>query len=354
METEGVNSFRSRLLFTRRCMRCAITSKVAFMTAHPVSLTFSSLNLTSDGSSDGVGACKPVEIPDVALASFQRDGFLVVPGMCSTEDLACIREMLLSLFARQAGHAEGNHFDMLSPDTERRHAVQPQILKPSLYAPKLLRTRYFRQVSELARRLLGPDATLSFDHGILKRAGHAAATPWHQDEAHYHDPRFRVEQISFWLPLTDVDEHNGCMRYVPGSHLEPLLPHQALGNDRRVHALEVPARYINEGMAQSVPLAAGGCVLHTGLTLHASTPNSDQEDRLAYVLVFRAPPVARSGEFLPVWLNTQETAGSARHRRWLWRGGMVVLAVRWCKRMLRKDCATLGRAAWIRLRRLLR
>lgn len=286
-----------------------------------------------------------------AARRWSEDGYLEIADLCDEEEVGTIRSTLLGLFEREAGRAEGNLVDLLGPDHPRLHPTQPQLLKPSLYAPGLLLTRYFQAAQGLATTLIGEGTEFSFDHSILRRPGPHAATPWHQDEAHHHDPHFRREQVSIWLALQDVDEENGCLRYLPGSHRGALLPHRALGGDPRIHALEVPAAYVRETQARSVPLKAGSSVLHGGLTLHASRTNVSKDIRLAYVLVFQGPPVARTAALHFHWLKAQRTASASRHRHWLWHGGAAVLAYRWWRRLLKADRATLLRRLRRRLRR---
>ena len=279
---------------------------------------------------------------------FRDEGYLVVPELCDRAELQEIRSILLGLFEQRAGHAEGNQFDMLSLDRKGTEAIQPQIVKPSLYAPALLRTPHFRRVQAMARQLLGADAEFSFDHSILKPAGKAASTPWHQDEAHSPDRNFRHDQISFWMPLQDVSEENGCMRYVPGSNHGPVLPHRSLNDDPRIHALECPTRYFDESAALAQPVPAGWCILHGGRTLHSALPNRSAADRLVYVLAFRGPPIPRGEPGNFTWLETKRTAGIERNLHWRLHGGFLVLVLRWLRRVFRSDF----RALQFKLQRL--
>lgn len=279
-------------------------------------------------------------LPPAEIARFHQQGFLLIPQLCERTELAGIASILRKLFARQAGRAEGNQMDMLGDDRDPHGAVQPQIVKPSVYAPTLLRTRLFAHAAGIARQLLGPEAQFSFDHSILKPAGRAAATPWHQDEAHHSDEHFRHPQISFWVPLQDVDESNGCLRYVPGSHRVGLLPHRPAGGDPGIHALEclVP---VDPAAPVSCLLAAGGAALHDGRTLHGALPNTGAHDRLAYVMVFRAPREARAEPVKPVWLAAQRTARLERSAQWRRHGGVALLFGRWMRRTLQADVAVL-------------
>lgn len=272
---------------------------------------------------------------------FRDEGYLVLSEYCNRAEVQAIRSILLGLFAQQAGRDEGNQFDMLSLDRQSGDAIQPQIVNPSLYAPALLRTPHFRQVHAIARQLLGASAEFSFDHSILKPAGKAAITPWHQDEAHNNDPDFRYEQISFWMPLQDVSEANGCMRYIPGSNRGPLLPHRSLNDDPRIHAIECPVEYFDESLAQVQAVPAGGCILHHVRTLHSALPNRSTADRLVYVIAFRGPPIPRSEPVHFTWLEAKRTASIERNLRWRRQGGFWVLLLRRLRRVMQADLRTL-------------
>ena len=90
------------------------------------------------------------------------------------------------------------------------------------------------RVESLAKQLLGPDMVFDFDMLIRfssipptssflssKEAGSLAETPWHQDESYWLDlPDKRA--LSFWFPMEDAKEENGCMWFVPGSQVEQL------------------------------------------------------------------------------------------------------------------------------------
>lgn len=289
-------------------------------------------------------------LSDVEHTAFDTQGFLVLPDLCDAAEVQAIRAILMRLFEQRAGRAEGNQFDMLGLDDETSSSIQPQIIKPSLYAPELLRTPHFLRAQAIARQLLGPDADFCFDHSILKHAGGNAVTPWHQDEAYGHDPYYRAEQLSIWMPLQDVSEDNGCLRYIPGSHRGPLLPHHSFEDKTRVQAIECPTKYFEEVAAVNTPMPAGWCVLHGGRTLHSALANGSTGDRLAYVLVFRGTAIPRSEAQPFPWLTERHPAGIDRHRHWYWHGGYRILLLRWLNRTLHADVQALRS----RLRRLAR
>jgi ectoine hydroxylase-related dioxygenase (phytanoyl-CoA dioxygenase family) len=62
---------------------------------------------------------------------------------------------------------------------------------------------------------------LFHDHALWKMPGDSKPTPWHQDFPYW--PMNESGAMSAWIPMHDVDEANGCMMFVPGSHTKGKL-----------------------------------------------------------------------------------------------------------------------------------
>ncbi|NJO13197.1 MAG: phytanoyl-CoA dioxygenase family protein [Gammaproteobacteria bacterium] len=276
---------------------------------------------------------------------FEQDGYLVLPQFCPAAEVAWLRATLAHLFAAHIGREQGSQFDMLGPDLDTTGVRQPQILKPAQFVPELMSSSFVTRTTRIARQLLGAGARLSFDHSILKPAGSASATPWHQDEAHQTSRFLRYPQISCWLALQDTALENGCMCYVPGSHRGLLLPHRRINDDPRIHAIECPTCYFDAAAAVTAPVTAGACILHSALTLHAALPNLSRQDRIAYVVAFTGPPVPVTRGTTRLWMARGSTANRQRRRRWLLRGGCVPALT---GALLRASRAS-PRAFWLKL-----
>jgi hypothetical protein len=230
----------------------------------------------------------------------------------------------------------------------------PQLLYPVNYAPELRDTLFRRNALAIARSLLGPEARPAFEHAVLKPAGHGATTPWHQDEAHRFDPDFDYEQVSVWMPLQDVDQSNGCMLYMAGSHQEGLIRHKSPKDDPAVYALEADRALFDESQAVACPLKAGECVVHSGRTLHSAGPNRGETERIAYVLAFELPPKPRGTHREFRWNVERHPAALERRRDWRRRGGFIVEVLRRFRNRLPSNPLGLWYDARIALRAWLR
>ena len=224
---------------------------------------------------------------NVYESAVSKDGFVSLERVTSDADVHRIRRVLEDLFERRCGFAEGAFFDFVGVDDSGGDFVLPQLIDPRSFAPELMKSEFFSEAAKIARALLGPGARFAADHALVKPARIGPETPWHQDEAFQHTDRIR-DEISIWMPLQPVDQLNGCMSFIPGSHIGDVLPHRSLHGNPHIHALECYSGFDPED-GVPCPLPAGGCTIHMPRTLHAAGPNRSNSPRFAYVLIFHGP-----------------------------------------------------------------
>ncbi len=272
-------------------------------------------------------ALKITALTPKQVAEFRENGFAVIPEFASPDELSAMRGIFERLFRERVGWESGALFDLAAADEEGRPARLPQLLKPANFAPELLETEAVANALAIARQLLGPETVRWFDHAILKPPGYGAPTPWHQDEAHRNDPGITYEQLSIWLPLQTVTEANGCMRFMPGTHLQPVLEHRSPNSDPRIMALECIAP-IDPAQSVACPLPLGSASVHHWRTLHGAGANTSGEPRFAYIMAFRGP-TRPDTEFAGYsWNREKRTAAQERRRAWEGRGGALGRASR--------------------------
>jgi hypothetical protein len=261
------------------------------------------------------------------IALFHARGFLSLEQISSPAEIRILGPVFERLFQESAGRSEGNHYDLVGHDDDDVLPTLPSIINPVNYAPRLRNLAFRRNAFSIAQQLLGPSVTPAFEQAILKPARYGAATPWHQDEAYRVDAGFEYNQVSFWMPLMDVDIQNGCMQYIPQSNLGPVLPHHWFQDDPKIHAIECVGVF-DVLDAYACPLPAGGVVMHGGRTLHYSGPNPTEMPRYAYILAFETPPrrLPKTRDFH--WNRERQLPNKLRRSEWRKRGGIAIEAIR--------------------------
>lgn len=141
------------------------------------------------------------------------------------------------------------------------------------YFRSLIHTGKFTALAEL---LLGGDVVPQYCQLFNKPARVGAETPAHQDA--YYIPLAPNEALTMWLALDEVDEDNGCLRYVSGTHKKPVRPHgqtQIFGFSQGV------TDYGEADYAAEVPVSAsaGDVLVHHWGMVHRADPNPSDRER---------------------------------------------------------------------------
>lgn len=138
----------------------------------------------------------------------------------------------------------------------------------------------------IARELLRSSSVrLWQDQLIVKRACAGSETELHQDAPYW--PMESATAVTCWIPLGDVEERSGAMRFVRGSHKSAVARTVLPG---ALHALLGRG---DEGWpdvtdAETVDLAVGDCTFHSGHVVHGAHGNRGDVARLAYKVVYMA------------------------------------------------------------------
>ena len=262
-----------------------------------------------------VAAAAPDRLGDHVVAAWERDGYLLLPGLVDRELAASVQDAAIDLVRRLAttgedlgGYRVGD--GMLSvPEPNLSTGAAPA--RPEDHASKLFnlhRRDPFRSVAAhpgitaVLGGLLGPDIDCFNSQFIFKNPG-AWGQPWHQDSLYF--DLDRVPQVGVWLATSPATADNGCLFVAPGSHVEPLHEHVP---DRRPGAnlgyLEIVDHDLSDEVA--VEMQPGDVLLFHSFLMHRSGDNRTTSRRTALVLHHTATGTAPVGppsgtiDFLPV------------------------------------------------------
>jgi phytanoyl-CoA hydroxylase len=147
---------------------------------------------------------------------------------------------------------------------------------------------------ELATALIGETCEANEPEWFNKPPGTAHPTPPHQDNFYFCLKPPNV--LTMWLALDVVDDGNGCLRYVAGSHQRGIRPHgptEVLGFSQGILNFNEDDRR----REVAIHLQPGDLVVHHGNTIHRAEPNtSPDRNRRAFAMVFRGESCRRDAE----------------------------------------------------------
>jgi phytanoyl-CoA hydroxylase len=165
---------------------------------------------------------------------------------------------------------------------------------PRRYMPELQGNLFERLSASISQQLLGDDMTLDYDQFLSKKPRQGrAAFAMHQDMGYWpvNTPDTRTATCS--LAVTDSLRSNGCIQFVPGSHLaKRLVPHRPKASKRdnkdrsESHTLEIDLETDVNIVQQEV--LRGGITVHDEWVVHGSAGNQSEQWRKTYVIAYRS------------------------------------------------------------------
>ena len=229
--------------------------------------------------------------PQTLREDFRREGFVVIPGFLDREALTILQERLDALIRDKvpAMPPETAFYEDRS-DTSTLKQIQ------ALYDhdPYFHTLMYGSRFEALARELLDDEVIGRNLQYFNKPPRSGRPTPAHQDGYYFMlEPN---EAVTMWLGLEATDEENGCVRYIPGSHLEGIRVHgrtQVLGFSQGITDYG-PADSAREKWFRTGP---GDLLVHHALTIHRADGNeSETRTRKALGFIYYAARAREDSE----------------------------------------------------------
>jgi non-heme Fe2+,alpha-ketoglutarate-dependent halogenase len=150
------------------------------------------------------------------------------------------------------------------------------------------------KILDCVEDVLGPDFYQWGSNFLCKLPHEGIYVPWHQD---LHDwPLSSGEVLTVWIAFDDVDQENGCLRMVPGSHLGGGAVHRRTrpaprGGDTALLPFHLDPTQVDEPEAVDVVLRAGEISLHGGQVMHMSEGNRSGRRRCGFTSCYAAASV---------------------------------------------------------------
>jgi ectoine hydroxylase-related dioxygenase (phytanoyl-CoA dioxygenase family) len=273
------------------------------------------------------------------VREFDRNGCLVGGQVIGDEEVDELRRELDRVIAAHQAGGFGQDQPkpvMISKWGDKPESVIWQIVNIWEASPAFERLLYLRPVIEALHQLTGAaDLQVWHDQIQYKPPHHGGINNWHQDAPYW--PVIKPETpVTAWIALDDVDESNGCMWMVPGSHqwgnhikrLETNPPEEFFDI---AEGFTPPAgAQITRAEVKPWPVRKGEVSFHHSMTWHGSHRNdSDRPRRAIAIHVMTGQAVFVAGGQHPmkkfIQLNDGEPMSRAgEHFPHICRGGRPV------------------------------
>jgi ectoine hydroxylase-related dioxygenase (phytanoyl-CoA dioxygenase family) len=249
-------------------------------------------------SSLASGDWEKYRLSDEQVTFYSEQGYLAGVRILDDEQIEKLRAELANFF--EPGH-EGRELwyeyhtnESADPNNVLFHALGAWRISPGFH-DILWHPAFLVPASQLL------DGPVRFWHDQLfcKPARHGGVVAWHQDYS-YWTRTAPMAHLTCWIGLDDSTRDNGCVHYVPKSHLWTLLPITGLaGNMDAIREVLSDEQWEMFTHPVAVELKKGECTFHHPLMVHGSFANRTDRPRRATVInVFRDGVKSVSDELL--------------------------------------------------------
>lgn len=202
------------------------------------------------------------------LNLFGPDGYKVVRGLLSPQMVKTVRA----------------HLDNLgySPSPKGEQAPNPEfsfVLHTAVRRSPVMQAGWLGQLSSSFIQYLGADIDLLSSTAVKKRACGTTNLSWHQDEVALSMSSMPI--LVGIIALDDINEKEGCVHVIPGSHLTGLRPHRV-----------TEAGFACEDgsiIGVPVPLACGDAVFFSQRLVHRGGINRSGRDVVDISILLGVP-----------------------------------------------------------------
>lgn len=213
------------------------------------------------------------------VESYQRDGHILLRQVASSEEVAGYRTAINEAVAKYNTETRA----LSERDTYGKAFLQIMNLwEQDEAVRKFVLAKRFAQV---AADLMGcENVRIYHDQALFKEPG-GGFTPWHQDQ--YYWPLDTDKTITLWMPLVDLTEEMGIMKFASGSHTEGYIDKLGI-SDASQSFLENYIKQHNFPVSTTSFMKAGDATFHSGWTLHGAPGNNSNTMREVMTIIYFA------------------------------------------------------------------
>ena len=205
-------------------------------------------------------------LSQAAVEAYRRDGFYSPVRVMSAADAQGFRAALEAHEAKLGQPLQSN----------MRHKTHLLFT----WADALV---HHPKVLDAVEDAIGPDILCWTTTFFIKEANSPGFVSWHQDSTYWGlDPD---EVITAWVAFTEVDEANGYMQVIPGSHKIDQLPHvDTFHKDNLLSRGQEIAVEVDVNKAVGLAMHAGEMSLHHIKLVHGSAANRTDDRRIGLAI----------------------------------------------------------------------
>jgi phytanoyl-CoA hydroxylase len=237
------------------------------------------------------------ELSRQQITDYGKNGFLVITDFLDQDELDRWREAVTEALEERDGRklpgaaTKTGEEDGINKEADYFGKVFDQLLNLWQTNEKIKQLMINKDLGKMAAELAGCDGVrIWHDQALIKRPW-ANPTSWHLDTPFWSFSDRRA--LSIWIALDDATTENGCLYFIPGSCHSTGFENPGIGKN-----MDAVFRFYPEfiqSASVAVPMKAGSCSFHNGLTIHGAGANMTSGFRRAMTCAYMPDGVTFNG-----------------------------------------------------------
>jgi ectoine hydroxylase-related dioxygenase (phytanoyl-CoA dioxygenase family) len=227
-------------------------------------------------------------LSDAQVLAYQKDGHLLIEDFLSADELSIWRTAVTEAIEQRGGRKmpygdiKVGEDDGINKESDYYGKVFDQLLNLWQTNDKVKQIMLDEKLGKMAATLAGCSGIrIWHDQALVKRPW-ANPTSWHLDTPFWSFSDRRA--LSIWVALDDATYENGCLYFIPGSCHETTFENPGIG--KNMDAIFDFYPRLKSSRSVAVPMKAGSCSFHNGLTIHGAGANMTNGFRRAMTCAY--------------------------------------------------------------------
>lgn len=226
-------------------------------------------------------------LSDVQIKFYRKNGYLIVENLLAGDHRNCLCQRALDVILDRTESAgsmkimmEGRT-DIQSVPVEEREARANRLFNPHLHESLFFDYAAHPPVLDVIEPLIGEDIKLIQSMFFFRPKG-GVGQPYHQDSFYLKAEPDTL--IAAWIAIDDAVRENGCLWVIPGSHNDPVHPHEQSEDQRMIDMRWLEVHGADASKEVPVEVKSGDGVLFSGRLLHRGGHNLSDRPRRCYTM----------------------------------------------------------------------
>lgn len=217
---------------------------------------------------------------------FHDEGFCMIKNLLSKREIDAILQQFESLLDEVCEHVTNKPAPSLSLNQKYLHLkthhpeMKSHVYDLMKYVDRVQAVAFKNQLLDMVKSVIGETVLINNISVRVDDASNDRELPLHQEGL----GQISLQGVNVWIPLVDVNEQTGTLKYVPKSHLKGYVPHKFYADKNNYHGIR--EEYLSDINIQYASLNKGDSLLFHPCLFHGSAMMQHSEG-LRWTLVLR-------------------------------------------------------------------